>query len=146
LCGPGNFRRYRTRNLQALVFCSDTDEAGQEPGRPGRNGPASGHEGQERCLFAAGSPGGHKDLSEAWAAGGLQLATTQEKVDTGRNIKGEVAAWPAERREAREEKAAVLEYENRLAHPDAERAAYGIIRGSVELASGRDNRLPWKNI
>jgi hypothetical protein len=71
--------------------------------------------------------GGHKDLSEAWAAGGLQLAMTQEEIDTA-PIMEEVAAWPAERREAWEEKAAMLEFENKMARPESERAAYEMLR------------------
>jgi hypothetical protein len=59
---------------------------------------------------------------------GLELTMTQKKIDTGRNIRGEVAARPAESREAWEEKAASLEFKNKLVRPDAERAAYKISR------------------
>lgn len=70
----------------------------------------------------------HKDLSEAWSTGGLQLDLTQEKVD---RIMWEVASWPAERREVWEEKGAVLEYENKMARPGAERAAFEVLKGRL---------------
>ena len=127
--GVTGWRWEWARNIDALVFCLDTDEAGQAARAELARQAAM--RGKIVAYLPPDALGGHKDLSEAWAAGGLQLAMTQEKIDTGRNIRGEVAAWPAERREAWEEKAAFLEYENKLTRPNAERAAYEIIRGTV---------------
>jgi hypothetical protein len=122
------------RNIDALVFCLDTDEPGQaarvELARQ------AAMRGKSVAYLPPEALGGHKDLSEAWAAGALNLDLPESISGIGpgpaeHNVLGEVAAWPAERREAFEEKAAVLEYESKMTRPEAERAAYEMLQGSV---------------
>ncbi len=60
-------------------------------------------------------------------AGALCLDMNPGAVD----IWGEVASWPPDCGKAWEEKAAMLEFDAKMARPEGERAAFEMLRGSV---------------
>ncbi len=96
------------RELRELVFYLDADEAGQKKRQEMSR--AAAMRGKRVSYLPPEALGGHKDLSAAWGADALRLDLSPGPLD----IWGEVAAWPPERREAWEEKAAILEYESKM--------------------------------
>jgi len=130
--GVDGWRWEWVRNIWELVFCLDADERGQEERR--KISRAAAMRGKRVFYLPPEALGGHKDLSAAWAADALHLDLSISGIaqaQANHNIWEEVSTWPPERREAWEERAAILEYENKMARPEAERAAYEMLRGSV---------------
>ena len=134
--GVNGWRWEWCREIRELIFCLDADERGQEARQEISR--AAAMRGKSVAYLPPEVLGSHKDISEAWAAGALNLALPESISDPDTsppladfNLLGEVATWPAERREAWEEKAAFLEFENKMTRPDAERAAFEMLQGSA---------------
>jgi hypothetical protein len=132
--GVDGWRWEWAREIREIILCLDTDEAGQAAREELARQAAM--RGKRVAYLPPEALGGHKDLSDAWAAGVLQLAPSESisgiwPGPAEYNILGEVAAWPAAWRETWEERAAIMEAEGKMTRPEAERAAFEILRNRV---------------
>lgn len=75
--------------IREVIFCLDADELGQEARQEISR--AAAMRGKRVFYLPTEAFGGHKDISDAWGAGGLQLAEP--------TLLDEMESWPAERKE-----------------------------------------------
>ena len=108
------------REVRALVFALDADAAGQQQWRQLARQAAL--RGKQVAALPAAAYGGHKDVSEAWAAGVLAVEAGPAATS------GEKDAVPEALREAWEERAAIRAIDGQLTHAEAERLAWAGLR------------------
>src|SRR3989454_7759716 len=105
------------RQVRELVFALDTDAAGQQQWRQLARQAAL--RGKQVAVLPAAAYGGCKDVSEAWATGGLTVGTGPVAA-----LGGEALAVPQHQRESWTERVAIMVIDGGLPHEEAERLAW----------------------
>ena len=114
------------REIGALVFAFDADTAGQQQWQALARQAAL--RGKQVAVLPIAAYGGQKDVSEAWAAGVLTVGAGHAAVTAG----GEALAIPEERREAWEERAAIMSTDGGLPIREAECLAWEGLQSPAE--------------
>jgi DNA primase len=121
--GVHGWRWAWVREVRALVFALDADAAGQQWRDLARH---AALRGKRVAVLPPEAYGGYKDANAAWMAGALRIGAWPAAASDG----AEGLERPEDLRNAWEERAAIMEWDGGLAHPVAERAAWGCLTGS----------------
>ena len=114
------------RHVGALVFALDADTAGQQQWQALARQAAL--RGKRVAVLPVAAYGGCKDVSAAWAAGVLTVEAGHASGAAG----GEALAIPEERREAWEERAALMATDGGLPSREAECLAWEGLQSPAE--------------
>jgi hypothetical protein len=105
-------------DVRDLVFALDADAAGQQQWRALARQAAL--RGKQVAVLEPAAYGGHKDVSESWAAGVLAVGAWPAAAAAG----GEVLAVPQNLREPWAERVAIMVTDGGLSREAAERLAW----------------------
>jgi DNA primase len=105
------------RDVRELVFALDADAAGQQQWR--QRARQAALRGKQVAVLEPAAYGGHKDVSAAWAAGGLAVGARPAAAAAG----GEALAVPQHLRELWAERVAIMVTDGGLRREKAERLA-----------------------
>jgi len=126
--GVQGWRWAWAREVREVVFALDADAAGQQQWRQLARQAAL--RGKRVAVLPPEAYGGCKDVNEAWMAGALTIGARS----TAAVGSLEALAVPEDLRESWEERAAIMVYDGKLPHTEAERLAWASLRAAAGCA------------
>jgi DNA primase len=126
--GVQGWRWAWAREVREVVFALDADAAGQQQWRQLARQAAL--RGKRVAVLPPEAYGGCKDVNEAWMAGALTIGARS----TAAVGSLEALAVPEDLRGSWEERAAIMVYDGKLPHTEAERLAWASLRAAAGCA------------